>query len=196
MSHAQLLRDVRVHFGLSQPALAGWLGISRSLLALVETGREALPRHARPWLHPWLTALDLPDDPTAVPPPPAAVPAPPVGPAAAVARLLECDYQAHRLHQQHLALLGRHRLAARHLAAGPLLLASLPSLPAATALPEPVGIVLRRRWLARLLEAATDALRPEAATGPTAAALLGIRGAACRHEAAALRAWLAGGAPS
>ena len=60
--YAPLLHNVRAHFGLSQPALAAWLGLSRSLLALIETEREQLPRHARPWLHPWLAALSLPDD--------------------------------------------------------------------------------------------------------------------------------------
>lgn len=185
MSYSFLVRDVRAQFGFSQQELAAWLGVSRALLASVETGREQLPRHARPWLFPWLTALgQLPE--------PAPAPASPpllgelAGPDAVVARLRECDYQARRLHGQHLALLGTLHTVARRLAAGPVLQAALP--PEAPA--EPVALALRRRWLARLLEAATDALRPEAEAGPVAAALLGIRGEAYRHEAALLQAWL------
>ncbi|MCB2408124.1 helix-turn-helix domain-containing protein [Hymenobacter lucidus] len=191
MSYAPLLRDVRAHFGLLQADLATWLGISRSLLALVETGREELPRHARPWLFPWLTAQALPDDETTVPAPPLA-PAlllASAGPAAALARLRECDYQVRRLHLQHLALLGTLRTAARRLAAAPVLHAALPPETAA----EPVALALRRRWLARLREAATDALLPEAEAGPVVAALLGMRGEAYRHEGVLLEAWLAGG---
>lgn len=184
-----MLRDVRAHFGFSQPALARWLGLSRSLLALVETGREQLPAHARAWLYPWLTALALPDDDAAPPPPPPSLEVPDTGPTVVLARLRECNYQAYRLHLQHVALLARHRTAARHLAAGPLLLAALPP-PAPT---EPPALTVRRRWLARLLEAATDTLRPETEAGPLAATLLGIRSGAYRHEAAVLRAWLAEG---
>ncbi|WP_167852195.1 helix-turn-helix transcriptional regulator [Hymenobacter elongatus] len=194
MSHATELRTVRVHFGLRQLDLALWLGITRARLASIETGREPLPSAAQPWLRPWAAALALPADEAtepAPPPVPAALLPALGGPAAAVARLHECDYQAGHLHQQHLALLTRHRLAVRHLAAGLLLRATLPPETA----PEPLALALRRRWLARLLETATDTLRPEAPAGPTAAVLLGLRGGAYRHEAAALRAWLAGRKP-
>jgi predicted transcriptional regulator len=43
MSHAADLRAVRAHFGLSQPELGVWLGLGHSLLARVETHRDALP---------------------------------------------------------------------------------------------------------------------------------------------------------
>ena len=59
------LRAVRARFGLTQAALAGWLGLGRSMLAMVEAGQEALPAHARPWL----AALALPDAADFPPPP-------------------------------------------------------------------------------------------------------------------------------
>ncbi|KAA9327148.1 hypothetical protein F0P96_18095 [Hymenobacter busanensis] len=188
MTSAHQLREVRAHFDFPQPALGSWLGLSRSFLALVETGREALPAHARPWLRPLAAALALPDDPTlAAPAPfPEAPPLPTAGPAAVLARLRECDYQARRLHQQQAALLAAQRTAARRLAAGPLLLAALPA-PAPTEL---TALALRRRWLARLLEAAADALAPAAPAGPVAAALLDARRRAWLHEATCLRVWL------
>lgn len=195
MTDATLLRTIRAHFDLPQAALAGWLGLGRSMVALIETGREPLPRHARPWLRPWEEALALPDDPTvpALAPFAELPPAPTTGPAAVRARLLECEYQARRLHQQLGELLAAHRKAARHLAAGPLLRAALPPAPAG-AEAEPPAQLRRRRWLGRLLEAAGDALLPEAANGPTAAVLLAFRVRAQLHEAAELRAWLAGAA--
>ena len=56
MSHISYLAG-RGHFQLSQAKLAAWLGRSRALLASVETGREQLPHHTRPWLRSWQTAL-------------------------------------------------------------------------------------------------------------------------------------------
>jgi hypothetical protein len=188
MSNAPLLRALRAHFGLTQAELAGWLGLGRSLLGMVEIGSEQLPRHAWPWLRPWQAALATapPEEPSAP-----ELPLPPVpgtGPAAVLARLAECHYQARRLGQQHAALLAGHHLARRRLAAGPLLLAALPPpFPA-----EPEALARRRRWLARLLEASTDVLRPEAPAGPVAAALLAARCQAWQHEAALLHAYLRG----
>ena len=197
MSSADQLRAVRTYFGFSQPALAPWLGMGRAQLASVETGREALPAHARPWLRAWLAALAAAETqaaPLAEAPAARLVPAPaPAGPAAVLARLAECHYQAQRLGQQRAALLAGHRTAARRLAAGPLLRAALPPPPAAT--PEADDLARRRRWLARLLEEAADALAPEAPAGPVAAALLDARRRAHRHEAACLHAWLAGATP-
>lgn len=54
-----VLTGVRAHFGLSQPQLAPWLGISKSQLARVEAGYDPLPRRAIRWLAPWLTAMNL-----------------------------------------------------------------------------------------------------------------------------------------
>ncbi|MBF9223097.1 hypothetical protein [Hymenobacter ruricola] len=187
MSHSDQLRAVRAYFGLSQYVLPPWLGLSRALLASVETGREQLPAHARPWLRPWLAALALAEPEAA--PAPAAPPAPslpPGTPPPVAARVAECHYQAQRLGQQRAALLAAHRTAARRLAAGPLLLAALPApIPEA---PEAEALALRRRWLARLLEEAADALLPEAPGGPVAVRLLEARRQGYLHEAA----WLAG----
>jgi len=188
MSYAPHLRAVRAHFALPQTELAIWLGLGRSLLAMVETGQEELPRHARPWLRPWQAALAAAPPDEAAPPSPPPLPLPATGPAAVLARLAECDYQTQRLSQQLASLHTAHRTAARRLAAGPLLLAALP--PPAPA--EAEVLARRRRWLARLLKAATDALVPEAATGPVAVALLAARRQAFRHEAGQLLAYLQG----
>ena len=193
MSDAATLQAIRAHLGLRQIDLGTWLGLSRTQIANVETGREPLPRHARPWLRAAMAVLalaeaipetgDLPFGP--VPTIPAG------GPTAVLARLRECEYQARRLHQQLRALQQTQRLATRRLLAGPLLLAALPSPPALPeAAPEPPALLRRRRWLARLQEAAADALLPEAPTGPVAAALLAARLGAWQHEAALLVAGL------
>ena len=188
MSYAAQLRAVRAYYGFSQPALAHWLGLGRAQVASVETGREPLPAHARPWLRPWVEALALPDPaPVAGPAPAAAVLAPlAAGPALVRARVAECQYQAQRLGQQLAALQAAHRIAVRRRAAGPLLRAAL----AAPTPAEATALALRRRWLARLLEEAADALAPEAAGGPVAAQLLEARQQALLHEAAWLRAGL------
>ena len=189
MSHVSLLRAIRAHFALSQAELATGLGLSRALLASVESGREQLPRHARPWLRAWEAALAA-APPEELPAPAPSLPAvPTTGPAAVLARLAECDYQARRLGQQLARLQASHRTARRRLAAGPLLLAALPP-PIPT--PEPEALTRRRRWLARLLEAATDALLPEHPTGPQAVALLAARRRAWLHEAGLLLAYLRG----
>ncbi|MFD2787718.1 hypothetical protein [Hymenobacter rubripertinctus] len=194
MSSAASLRAVRSCFGLSQPMLAPWLGLSRSLLALVETDREQLPAHARPWLRPWVAALALAETTaTALPEPaPEAAAVPSAGPALVLARLAECHYQARRLGQQYAALQAAHGVAARRLVAGPLLLAFLASASATTL--EAAALARRRRWLVRLLEEATDALDPAAPAGPVAAVLLDARRSAWLREAACLRAYLAGAA--
>ena len=188
MSYSNQLRAVRAHFGLSQPALAPWLGLSRNLLASVETGREQLPAHARPWLRPLVAALDLPDtdlpEPMASAEEAAEMPAQAAGPAPIRTRLAECYYQAYRLRQQQTALLARHRYAHRRRAAGFLLWAALP-------VAEDADIARRQRWLTRLLEAANDALAPAAPDGPVAVVLLDARRCGWLREAACLRAYLA-----
>ena len=191
MTDASQLRAVRAGFAFTQAGLAPWLGLSRGLLALVETGREQLPAHARPWLRPWVAALAATTEATEPAAPtetPLLAEPPPTCPAAVLARLAECRYQAQRLGRQLAALRTVQHTAARRLAAGPLLQAALP--PHAEAEAEALG--RRRRWLARLLEEATDAQAPEAPAGPVAAALLAARQRAWQHEAACLRAWLVG----
>jgi hypothetical protein len=190
MSYSNELRAVRAYFGFSQPALAPWLGLSRALLASIETGREALPAHVQPWLRPWLAALAQAEPEAAPEADDYLVPVPDLtGPAPVLARLAECDYQYQRLGQQRAALLAGHRVAARRLAAGPLLQAALPAVTAGTEL---MALALRRRWLGRLLEAAADALAPAAPTGPVTVALLEARRRAYQQEAEWLYAWLAG----
>ncbi|WP_035566097.1 hypothetical protein [Hymenobacter sp. IS2118] len=190
MPDASVLPAIRAHFGLRQADLVPWLALSRDQIANVENGREALPRHARSWLRPWAEALAQAAAEAAALPAEASTPAlPSTGPAPVLARLAECYYQAQRLGQQLAALHAAQRVAAARLAAGPLLLAALPLV---SPTPETTALALRRRWLARLLAAATDALAPEAPAGPLAAALLAARRRGLLHEAASLRAWLAG----
>ena len=185
MSTASQLRDLRTRFGLGQHDLATWLGLSRAQLAQVEIGRDPLPRHAGHWLRAFAQAGSEP------PPAPPLAPLPAVpaaGPPFVLARLAECCYQAQRLHQQLVAQQGRVAVLCARQAVGPLLRAALPAAVAPEAAHAPMA--LRRRWLARLLEEAADALAPEAAGGPVAAQLLEARQQALLHEAAWLRAGL------
>ena len=167
----------------------------------MEAGFKPLPRHAVPWLRAWLPALAAGRAAEATPmalllPAPAPAPVPVSGPAPVLARLAACDHQARRLHQRQAALLAGPRTATRRLAAGRLLLTALSLTPTAPEAPaEATALAVRRRWLARWLEAATDALAAEAVAGPVAAALLAARRRACLHEAACLRAWLASEPP-
>ncbi|WP_345056589.1 helix-turn-helix transcriptional regulator [Hymenobacter glaciei] len=173
MSTASQLRNLRTRLGLSQHELATWLGLSRAQLAQVETGRDPLPRHAERWLR----ALA---EVGAAPPAVALVPLPGVpatGPPLVVARLAECRYQAQRLHQQLVAQQGRVAVLRARLALGPPLQAMLAPADAAEAAHAPTA--LRRRWLARLLEAATDNLEP----ATQAATLLAARCHAWQSEA-------------
>ncbi|WP_400193069.1 hypothetical protein [Hymenobacter sp. B81] len=194
MSNAVLLRQVRAYYGLSQPQLIPWLGLSRVMLGQIETGREALPAHARPWLRAWWLALPASaDDPSPPDDPGDPGEMPLAGPAALLARLAECRYQQQRLGQQLRVARQRLRYAERRLSAGPVLLAALPPLPDPQGPPEPAALAGRRRWLHRLFEAAADALLPEAPGGPTSVALLEARRSAWQHEAACLRAHLSAG---
>jgi DNA-binding XRE family transcriptional regulator len=186
---ALILQDVRAYFGLRQRELAPWLGLSLSQLANIEAGLDALPRHARPWLHPWIMAQLAAPIPATGADAPVPVPVAPelTGPAVLLARLAECYFQAGRLGRQLASRQARLRTWQACLAAGPRLLAALPLLGTA---PEPLATGRRRRWLSRLLEEATDALAPEADTGPSAEALLAARHSAWLHEAAWLEAYL------
>ncbi len=208
MSYAPSLRAVRAHFGLHQHELAVWLGLSRQQLKLVEAAIDPLPAHAKPWVWPWLTALDhgVSDaavNPSAVSPSvvgPSAGPVEeaPAGPDRLVARLLECQYRAARLDRLLATQQAAIGYARRRLAAGPLLQAALPPADAVDSAAAPATsiaatrLAVRRRWLSRLLEEATDSLHPSHPTsGPTTAALLTARRNAWLHEAAELAAYLA-----
>jgi hypothetical protein len=191
MSSVIILRAVRAHFGLSQQELGQWLGLSRSLLARVETDRDQLPGHAQPWLKPWVDArVRLPTPAEATPVPASAQPLP-AGTGPLLARWHECQYQAQRLQIQLAALQVRSGYLRARLAAAPYLQAALP--PAAPNEPVHTALALRRRWLSRLLEAATDGLNPNlTGSSPTAETLLAARRSAWLHEAAFLEASLAG----
>lgn len=116
----------------------------------------------------------------------------PAGPSRLVARLARCHAQAQQLHERLLPQQARVRQWRRCLAAGPHLLAALPPLDPDAPEPAHAPNALRRRWLARLLEAATDHLAPtNPITGAPAHALLAARRAAWLHEAATLAAYLA-----
>ena len=184
MSTASQLRDLRTRFGLGQHDLATWLGLSRAQLAQVEIGRDPLPRHAGHWLRAFAQAGSEPPPAPPVAPLPA-VPA--AGPPLVLARLAECCYQVQRLHQQLVAQQGRVAVLCARQAVGPLLQAALPPAVAPEATHAPMA--LRRRWLARLLEAAADDLTP----ATQAATLLAARCHAWRSEAAWLAAALATG---
>lgn len=193
MSHTPGLRAVRAYFGLPQRELATWLGLSLSQLARIETGHDPLPVHAQPWLWPWLGALAQGPIPAPAGPAPVAAD-PPAGPPLVCARLLECRYQAQRAHHQLAALQTQAGYLHRRLAAGPGLLAALPPAgPTAPAEPAHSPAALRRRWLARLLEAAADGLAADHIASPAAVALLAARHAAWLHEAAWLETYLAPG---
>lgn len=192
MSHTPGLRAVRAYFGLPQRELAIWLGLSLSQVARIETGHDPLPAHAQPWLWPWLAALAQAPPPAPIAPTLIAAD-PPAGPPLLRARLLECHYQAQRAHQQLIALQTQAGYLRRRVAAGPGLLAALPPAPGE---PPHAPTALRRRWLARLLEAAADGLAADHMASPAAEALLAARHAAWLHEAAWLEAHLAAGPAS
>lgn len=60
VSAASLPAAVRVHFGLSQQQLAGWLGMSVGFVGALETGRSPLPAEPAPVVLPALP-LSAPD---------------------------------------------------------------------------------------------------------------------------------------
>jgi hypothetical protein len=184
MSYAHSLRAVRGYFGFRQHELAAWLGLSRVQLSRIEAETDPLPAHARPWLRPWLQALDQGPDPRPDLP---LVLVPLAGPAVLLARRAECYYQAEQVRQLLATLAGRACYLRRRLAAGALVQAALPL--AEPAAPAHAPTELRRRWLARLLEAAADGLVPlHPTTGALALALLAARRSAWLHEAAWLEA--------
>lgn len=164
MSETADLQAVRRYFALTQAALAQWLGVSRVRLAQAESkASRPLPLRAAAQLTQLTLAMA------------AALPAPPAGPpllAPLQARLAECRYQVARLTEQLAQMQARARPFGQRLAAVPDLLAALPPGPEAN---------LRRRWLQRLADEATDALAADC--GPLPQALLAARRAAWQHEA-------------
>ncbi len=173
MPEADDLRAVRAFFDLTQPELAGWLGLHRMQVAYAEAGRRALPLRAAVRL----TALNL-----CVARAEGAAPAPiPTYLAPLRRRLAEGRYEAVRL---------AHALAEMRRRVAPLAnwLAALPSLRATLAAgPE---AALAGRWLTRLFDGeATDELAAEVGLLPQL--LLAARLAAVEHEIALLEQGLA-----
>jgi len=186
-SSTNLLQAVRAHYGLAFGPLAGYLGVSESLLGLAATNRRELPTAALLRLLPLAEALPLPwgqgaAEPAAAPDTlPVLAPAPlhPPDPAALRQRLAECRHLTARLARA-LAPLVRRQAQARHL------LALLPTLAAAAEATLPPD-AQAARWLSLFADQARERLAP----GPSARlALLHARRRGLLLEAAQLAAWL------
>ena len=122
------LLALRRYFDLTQPDLADYLGLSRTLLAHAEAGRRSLPLEATARLLPLLGLLPPPHgsgpaDPPPLPPDPAEVT--PSGAAALRTRLDTCRYEAGNLAYR-LRQLQRRATPLRRRRALPALLAALP----------------------------------------------------------------------
>ncbi|MCC3160837.1 hypothetical protein LJ737_26605 [Hymenobacter sp. 15J16-1T3B] len=174
-------RSIRDYFGLSQAELAGYLDVSRELLAAAEVGRRELPTAA-------LLRLAVLAQAVAAPAPsPAAPAAPPAAELLPVtlfpvlrpllARREACLLDADRLRHATAPLLRKAEQARR-------LQAVLPALEAALA-PAPAD-ERPRRWLARLTDAVGAALGPAA---DVRRARLAAREAGLRAEAEWIRSY-------
>lgn len=153
----------RKRLGLSQELLASWLGVTRAVLAQVETGRRSLPlgkmlQDLRLDLAAQGLVLSPPGAPDPAPqpaPPPLPVPAPPRPPLQD--RLAYCRYHIGRLRYE----LGQLQTkAARHEA-------RLKALPALRAYRGPVPNPAREEnWLALIEGEAVYALQHDCGAGP------------------------------
>ena len=173
---------LRTYFGLTQPELARYLGIERTLLAHAEADRRALPLDAAWRLLPLLHLLPPEGSDAAGPPPP--------DPAETTAatldqlqwRLKECRYLATRLaHVLERQLPKLH--AARHRRALPTLLAALPPQAPLPGLASADGFTPDPRWPEKMAAGAAADL---ARFGQQARALLEARRAGLLAEIAAL----------
>lgn len=184
-TNSNLLQAVRAHFGIAFGPMAGYLGVSESLLGLAATNRRELPTAALLRLQPLAVALPPPwsqgtPDPTPAPDPVPALAGPlphSPAPAALRARLAACRHLALRLARQ-LVPLRTRQAQARHL------LAVLPAL--ADAQP-PATDARAARWLPTFEAQARERLGPAASA---ALALARARRLALLAEAAQLAAWL------
>ncbi|GAB3832720.1 hypothetical protein [Hymenobacter jeollabukensis] len=139
--NSSLLGRVRAWFGLAQPDLALYLGVSQPLLHTTETGQRGLSHPVSVALGPLLHQLPPPEVVAAAPDPEA--PLPPATPAPDAAdldfRRRACLHRAARLLREAEGLASRARVAARWAEALPALLppepgAALPDTPAGQAL--------------------------------------------------------------
>ncbi|SHL24011.1 hypothetical protein [Hymenobacter psychrotolerans] len=173
--------SLRKFFALTQERLAAWLGIDRTTLALVETGRRALPQgrgvqDARLAMAMAGRTLDLTSGSRAIAP----LPPPPIEREPVEARLDYCRHHADRLRYQ-------LRQLRRHAAPYEARLAAVPALRAWTG---PVSDPAREaRWLATFEAEAMEALAQHYGAGPQR--LLEARISALDHEAALLESLLA-----
>lgn len=187
---AALLARVRAHFGLDQPALALYLGISPEQVRSVEAGRRTLSAEVRLALLPLTQHLPpaaeaaaaeaaAPLHPTETPLAPTLPPGTPPPDAFALdVRRRVCLQNAGRLRAQHARLTARAAVAHRWAVALPALLAAAAPPPTADA-----DALARAAWLADWLTRRARPLPPEAVTRWHR---LGARVAALEAEAAAL----------
>ncbi|PJJ55053.1 hypothetical protein [Hymenobacter chitinivorans] len=161
-----LLLAVRAYYGLAQQELADFLGVSRGLVALVETGRRALPAAAEARL----ALLSAPLTTSAN------CPAPPLAAASWEPLHLhqrKCLRQAQGLRQELIQLQTQATQYQRRLQALPALYQAL-----LTTAPDGPGL---EAWLQKI---ETQARYGLAECGPAAQTLLTVRIAALEFEAA------------
>ncbi|AMR27193.1 hypothetical protein A0257_08845 [Hymenobacter psoromatis] len=173
------MRDVstRDYFGLTQERLASWLGIDRTQLAHLESGRRGLPLAAiqQSIRLDWARLGRVPDGAGgSVPAPP--LPVPPIEPSLLAPRFDYCQHHARRLRRELAALRDR---AAPYEAR----LAALPALRAGTG--SGARPAHEENWLALFASEAEEALLFTCGAGPQR--LLEARLAGLEHEAALLR---------
>ncbi|MGI4870022.1 MAG: helix-turn-helix domain-containing protein [Janthinobacterium lividum] len=180
---------IRVHFGLSQAAMALYLGVSEAQAQHLESGRRALTAAVRPALLPLLLHLPAPAEPgaTSLPTLPAALPPGSPAPEAGALdfRRRQCQQQATRLRTQAEALATQARVAAHWVAALPTLLAAAQAEATTAVEAADTEAAARAAWRTGWLRRQARPLPPEAATRYY---LLLARIAALDAEAAMLEA--------
>ena len=177
------MRDVstRDYFSLTQERLASWLGIDRTQLAHLESGRRGLSSAAA-WQSirlDWARLGQVPDGAGGSAPAPPPLSAPPIEPSLFAPRLDYCQHHARRLRRELAALRERAAPYEARLAALPALRAGAGARPAH-----------EENWLALFASEAEEALLFTCGAGPQR--LLEARLAGLEHEAALLREILGG----
>ncbi|WP_460555705.1 helix-turn-helix domain-containing protein [Hymenobacter daeguensis] len=179
------LAVMRQYLGIPQQELAGFLGISRSLLANLEANRRSMSRavaeRAAPLLN--LVPEDARRQVLGLPTPPPALPTAPA-PGPLEARRDFCQWRARNLRHELLALHQKAAVGARWQTALPALLAALP---AAAPDPAPPGEWSRLTYPRELAQLWATAFTPDDAARHH---LLRLQAEALETEAAALTALL------
>ncbi|MBC8083636.1 MAG: helix-turn-helix transcriptional regulator [Hymenobacter sp.] len=186
-----LMAAVRAYFGLGQEELAHYLGVSRGLVAHVETGRRQLSPAVYERLLP--LALLVPDAPHPPVPDaelPATAPAPTPGPLDA--RRDYCAWKANQLRRELRAFTTRATHARHWQQALPVLLAALPSTDLVAGLPPATDPVAQQVWLQAWRTRQWLQSQPTGLSAADVAEwhLLRLRAEALETEAAALTALL------